>query len=123
MRQELDDLLCLQYPLIFAQRSMKDSGMSQGFTCGDGWFALIDALCECLQFDIDHNGGPQVVAVQVKEKLGSLRFYARPASERQRGMIDLAVAMSTRLCDVCGATVDGNVCSHQDTGDPGYSPA
>ena len=54
MRQELDDLLCLQYPLIFAQRSMKDSGMSQGFTCGDGWFALIDALCECLQFDIDH---------------------------------------------------------------------
>ena len=123
MRRELDELLCERYPLIFAQRTMDASCMSQGFSCADGWFTLIDALCECLQFDIDHNGGPQVVAVQVKEKLGALRFYVRPSSERQRGMIDLACAMSTRLCEKCGSVFDGKVCSHRAPGTSAEGPA
>lgn len=71
--------------------------------CGDGWFGLLDALCTRLQFHTDHGDGPQVRVVQVKEKFGTLRFYVDDADRFQRGMIDLAQALSARTCEVCGA--------------------
>ena len=49
--------------------------MCWGFSCGDGWYLLIDRLCSSLQWDTDTNKYPQVVATQVKEKYGTLRFY------------------------------------------------
>lgn len=105
MRKELDELLCKRYPLIFAdrKRSMQETSMYWGFSCGDGWFDLIDALCERLQSWTDHNGAPQVVASQVKEKYGELCFYTSGAtSEKQDGMILMAEAMSERICEQCG---------------------
>lgn len=105
MRKELDALLCQRYPRIFEEREghMRETAMCWGFSCGDGWFELIDALCECLQFWTDHNRAPQVVACQVKEKWGVLSFYPRgEVSEEQRGMILMTEAMSARICDQCG---------------------
>lgn len=117
MSPELDALLCQRYPKIFAERhqSARDSCMGRGFECADGWFSLIDTLCEHLQFDTDHNQEPQVVATQVKEKFGSLRFRCKVAgtddetdlcrcspSEYQRGMIAMATGLSMRLCERCG---------------------
>lgn len=105
MKEELDALLCSRYPLIFAERTlpMKETAMCWGFACGDGWFDLIDTLCERLQFWTDHNKAPQVVAVQVKEKWGELRFYPRGLpTEAQWGMIWMAQAMSARICEECG---------------------
>lgn len=46
---------------------------------------------------------PQVVAVQVKEKFGGLRFYYDGGDELIRGAVSMAEAMSYRTCDVCGA--------------------
>lgn len=43
------------------------------------------------------------VAEQVKEKFGALRFYARTHTSEQRAMIDMASAMSERICEDCGA--------------------
>lgn len=104
MRNDLDALLCERYPLIFADRDgdLTRSGMPFGFQCGDGWFALIDALCERLQFWTDHNDAPQIVATQVKEKFGELCFYVESSSDMQQGMIAMAEAMSARLCEECG---------------------
>ena len=79
--------------------------MCRGFACDDGWFELIDTLCASLQFETDHNDAPQIVASQVKEKFGELRFYVAGTplcSERQLGMIALATAMSRRICEGCG---------------------
>ena len=103
MKKELDELLCQRYPLIFAdrRRSIKESCMGWGFSGGDGWFDLIDTLCERLQFWTDRNGAPQVVAQQVKEKFGTLCFYPREANQTQRGMIYMAEALSARICDQC----------------------
>ena len=104
MRQELDVLLCERYPHIFANRhqSLRVSDMTFGFSCQDGWFALIDALCERLQFWTNYNHAPQVVAAQVKEKFGKLCFYVESADEAQHGMIVMAEAMSTHICEQCG---------------------
>ena len=104
MRKTLDDLLCERYPLIFAERnlSMQESCMYWGFACDDGWFTLIDTLCAKLQAHTDLNGAPQVVATQVKEKYGELRFYVQAADKYQHGMIAFATAMSAQLCEKCG---------------------
>lgn len=104
MNPELDELLCRRYPLIFAQRDQPDSCMHWGFTCGDGWFGIIDALCACIQNSIDLDGTPQAVATQVKEKFGTLRFRigSTGANPEIRGMIRMAEAMSERVCELSG---------------------
>jgi hypothetical protein len=106
---ELDAKLRTDYPQIFAvERTSESDGLAvasqfatKGFECGDGWFDLIDVLCLNLQH-ATKNGAPQVVAVQVKEKFGGLRFCAVGSNDEQAGMIQLAETMSARLCEVCG---------------------
>lgn len=105
MKKELDDLLCERYPLIFANRSkpFAESCMAWGFDCDDGWFDLIDTLCERLQDCTDRNRAPQIVASQVKQKLGRLVFYCDESNDVQNGMIYLAEDLSKRICETCGA--------------------
>ena len=45
---------------------------------------------------------PQVVAEQVKEKFGTLRFYYRGGDEYVRGVVDMAENMSSITCEACG---------------------
>lgn len=103
MREELDDLIYQRYPSLFGARSQPESGMAWGFTCGDGWFDLIDTLCNEIQCWTADGSMPPVTVVQVKEKFGSLRFRYRGGDEQTRGMVRMAEAMSTRLCEECGA--------------------
>lgn len=83
------------YPKIF---------QGLGVEIGDGWAGLLDELCRQLQDQTDRKGEPQVVASQVKEKMGGLRFYVvdSPLSDRQRDLISDAEARSLKICDVCG---------------------
>ncbi len=46
---------------------------------------------------------PQVVAVQVKEKYGSLRFYYHGGDHIVAAYVDMAESMSHVMCEVCGA--------------------
>ena len=45
---------------------------------------------------------PQVVAEQVKEKFGTLRFYTNLSDDYIRGAISMAEAMSAVTCEECG---------------------
>lgn len=107
MNPELDKKLCEKYPKIFSDRynDPKDSCVAFGIECGDGWYKVIDMLClaasttystgiridkeDATKYGIespDDGAGeryyfsvesPQIVASQIKEKFGSLRFYYR----------------------------------------------
>ena len=44
----------------------------------------------------------QVVARQLKEKFGTLRFYYSGGDEYISGVVDMAEAMSATTCEVCG---------------------
>ena len=116
MKQELDELLCQRYPKIFVDRhgDMKQTLMCWGFECGDGWFNIIDRLCSNIQHHVDWaqlqkekygrgEGCTQVVAVQIKEKFGTLRFYTNGGDEQIYGMIRMAESMSAVTCEECGA--------------------
>ena len=105
MNKTLQDKLFEKYPKIFRDRTlpMSQTCMCWGIETSDGWYDIIDSLCEALTYtyttsikiDMDDGkklgiepstyGGetncyceiapPQVVADQLKEKFGTLRFY------------------------------------------------
>ena len=105
MDADLQKQLYDRYPLIFQERvlPMTETAMCWGIETGNGWYHLIDGLCAQLQRETDQDGAPQIIATQVKEKFGTLRFHTREANERQSAMIDLASELSSRICDQCGA--------------------
>lgn len=107
MNKTLDEQLVNKYPKIFANRyaSPDKTAMCWGFECGDGWYDLIDHLCSEIQWHLDKNAKPgttQFVAVQVKEKFGTLRFYGEGGDENIRNMIWFAEGFSAKLCEQCG---------------------
>lgn len=109
MRKELDKQLCEKYPAIFADRykPMTETAMCWGFECGDGWYNIINQLCQQIQRHLDwvnrkEEVVPQVVASQVKEKFGTLRFYYKGGDDYIMGLTSMAEAMSAVTCETCG---------------------
>lgn len=110
MSPELDKKLVEKYPKIFANRfkPMTETAMCWGFECGDGWFDILDIACSIIQSHIDWKNRDgekvsQVIADQVKEKFGTLRFYTTGGDDYTRGVESMAEAMSSRVCEQCGA--------------------
>lgn len=108
MDEKLEKELYKKYPKLFRQKdlSMQETCMCWGITTGNGWYWLLDNLCDCIQGYIDNNDKPQAEAVQVKEKFGGLRFYLNDADDYIQGMVSLAETMSYSTCESCGATTD-----------------
>ena len=109
MRSELDKQLCEKYPKIFADRykPMTETAMCWGFDIGDGWYQIIDSLCDQIQHHIDWKNRDgekvvQVVATQVKEKFGGLRFYHSGGDNTIYGMVSMAESWAANTCEVCG---------------------
>ena len=49
-----------------------------------------------------------VIAIQVKEKFGGLRFYYSGGDDYIRGIVSMAECMSYRTCEVCGSPGTSN---------------
>jgi len=109
MKKEFDQLLCNKYPKLFVERDlpMSQTAMCWGFSCGDGWFNIINNLCANIQSHIDWKNKneevvKQVVVQQVKEKFGTLRFYYTGGDEYIAGLVSMAESMSACTCESCG---------------------
>lgn len=104
MRKELDALLCERYPEIFRDRhgDMRETCMCWGFSCGDGWFDIIDNLCREINELVKSGKVQPVVATQVKEKWGSLNFYIAGAEDAVWELIEGASEKSHVTCEHCG---------------------
>ena len=132
MSPELDKKLCERYPELFRDRhgDPQKTCMVWGFDVGDGWYSLIESICEYLMADVTrlrariqspYYSQDQCnefkeelvkaeknipVVVQVKEKFGGLRFYVDHANNTQFDYISFAENFSYRICEVCGTTHD-----------------
>jgi hypothetical protein len=55
MKQELDTLLCEKYPKMMVNRnkSPMETCMCWGFSCGEGWFNILDQLMGNIQHHLD----------------------------------------------------------------------
>ncbi len=99
MRKELDAVLCAVAPILYQQRhgNMSVTCMCEGFP-GDGWFGLLlEASIALEALDED------VVALQVKEKFGTLRLYTDVHSDKVEAIIKRAEVRSSLECEECGA--------------------
>lgn len=164
MRNELNQMLVLKYPKIFANYNLGGNPTSvySGLQVSDGWYNIIDMLCANIQQHINitrtqrasdlafnralerstkqnykplinffANGNtptsfdiksaakifeeiepqcrivstacPQVVAMQVKEKFGLLRFNYQGGDSYIRGLVSFAESMSSCTCEYCGS--------------------
>lgn len=75
------------------------------FECGDGWVDIIydaavklEAYIQTLPEDVRSD----VVALQVKEKFGTLRFYVSYYTEDIEAIIKEAEQKSATTCETCG---------------------
>lgn len=117
MNKDLEKTLLERYPKILLSSNERNLVAMFGIDCGDGWYNIIDTLCSSIQNEIDYHNGEgfysayeskqpkmeQVVAAQIKEKFGGLRFYTDGSlTDRMRGMIFLAEALSSVTCERCG---------------------
>jgi hypothetical protein len=76
MKEELEKLLVKTYPCLYRDYGgdMRQTCMHWGFACGDGWFDIINDLSRKINV-LMITDNVYVVADQVKEKFGGLRFY------------------------------------------------
>ena len=104
MRKELTSKLYLRFPDIFKGRSkpLTESLMAFGLECGDGWFDLIHELCEDLERHETLDDVPLPEAVQIKEKIGGLRFYVGVTTQEMLDIIHEAEIRSEKICEICG---------------------
>lgn len=115
MDEELQKKLQERFPVLYRELGKPGTRMEWGIACGDGWFDLIWRLSEDLE-KLD----PNLVATNVKEKSGLLRFYVaesfvdgNPAwlkNERVWERLHEAWDESDTICEVCGASK--GTCGH-----------
>ena len=111
MNEQKDKELCTKYPNLYKDRhrSPRETCMYWGFSCGDGWYELIDGLSAALEkkiVELKEKRTPAEElpkAVQVKEKFGGLRFYMSCATEEMYKLIHDAENKSYTICETCGA--------------------
>ena len=100
MRKELIDELRQRHPQLLGP--MGEPAIQPSILCGDGWFNLIDCLCEILVSAEEHHVEAVIRVDEIKSKYGSLRFETsglQPEGEAQVALIEL---ISERTCEVCG---------------------
>jgi hypothetical protein len=125
---ELDQHITEKYPLIFSQPC--DIGINDGWfdiidmLCANIQNRIDNAVTQrqyAIEWNEDVNDPnfewtkfgereerkvpelvEQVVAKQIKEKFGTLRFYYDGGDDYIRGLESMAVSMTSRICEQCG---------------------
>jgi hypothetical protein len=103
MKKELAKTLVEKYPDALSEYGgdMTKTCMAWGFECGEGWFKILEELCEKV------GNIPGFKFAQVKEKFGMLTiYYDGPDTEEDqkivRAAIDEAEDKSLNTCEMCG---------------------
>jgi hypothetical protein len=119
MSPEKEQELYAKYPRVFKQRdlSVTKSCMGWGITCGEGWYGLVETICQKIeeiyaQIPDTYKSEYFLTAAQVKQKLGGLRFYIDavyhplpkpPQLDALYRFIDEIDKKSMEVCEDCGA--------------------
>lgn len=104
MNDELERALLKKYPMIFSGVDPNHgSDMPWGIECGDGWYLILERLCQEIRGRVVKHHAPQVKFTQIKEKFGELRIYYSGCDKHVDELIDLAVIASKSVCEMCGA--------------------
>lgn len=92
-RKEYTKYMLEKYPNMFGDyhKPMSETCMCWGFDIGNGWYHVLDSLCEKLK-EIEKFTGIKARFVQIKEKFGTACFYNyTEAVETQNDSINFKV--------------------------------
>ena len=97
MNISLTEKLINDFPNLYkgAGGDPAETCMAFYFECDDGWYDIIYELSSKLE-------PSGVVAMQVKEKYGELRFYIGEGSDEIFELIDETTKRSRVTCEKCG---------------------
>lgn len=93
-----------KYPELYrgTKLPITENLMSFGFEHGDGWMNLLDELSAKIMYIAKLEKQDIPLAVQVKEKYGTLRFYTNWSTDLMDDVISLAEHRSANICELCG---------------------
>lgn len=104
METSLATLLYDRYPHLYSgDRHAGEAFAQMGFVVGDGWFDLLDTLSTDVMHVVQRIGMACPHAVQVKSKMGTLRFVLSDFNDPLDALINKAVKASTATCEQCGS--------------------
>jgi len=99
MRKENRDLLFAAGPTIFANGEVQRWGVD----CSNGWLGILLDLVNKLE-SRQSTKSNKLVVLQIKEKFGTLRFYAENVTSQDAMDIKNAESASIHTCEECGKT-------------------
>jgi hypothetical protein len=102
VNEELERTLLSKFPEIFEITEAVSDDFLWGIHCGDGWVPLISAMCQQLQLHVETTGRPQIVAKQIKHKMGILRCVFAGTDDYSNGVINTVIGVSFVTCEMCG---------------------
>ena len=102
MNRDLERDLQARFPRFFRDLygDPRETCMSRGCEFADGWYRLLERLCE----ELEPVAPPEFRFDQVKEKFGEMRVHASGGNEETKRLIWQAREESLRVCEECGAT-------------------
>ncbi len=106
MDDKLQKQLFKKYPKLFFKN--KKLTIWGGISCSNGWFNLIQNLCEQINNHVEHNikygdkSLKDAYFVDLKEKFSGLRAYVSTCDDYINGLIRMAETMSYSICEECG---------------------
>jgi hypothetical protein len=105
VKKELEQKLIGRWPSWFnVSGDPRQTRMADGFVHGDGWFDIVWRLCEDLEplvAEAERMTGRKFEVLQVKQKLGGLRFYVNQRIDEIQKRIEIAETESVRTCEAC----------------------
>jgi hypothetical protein len=104
VRRSLEDTLYATYAPLFRQKDLPatQSGMGRSIECSDGWYAILDGLCDAMSVHGRQSGHHLIEIVQVKQKMAGLRIYVDGRCDWCSGAIDFACRLSRHVCEETG---------------------
>lgn len=126
MSPNLENSLYKKYTDLFVDnnQSPKESCLFGGCECNNGWYTLLDSLCQSITNHIKYQHSevdfwnkpanikhkpdnvkdkiPHVKFLQIKEKFSLLRIYIDGGDNEIQTMISFAEQLSGRVCEICG---------------------
>lgn len=107
MNNDFEDKLKQEFPILYTDLRCGDarrSCMAFGLECGDGWQQIVyDLSAKIEKYNNEQSDKDMcVIASQVKEKFGSLRYYISGGSDEVYNWIDEAEHQSSTTCETCG---------------------
>jgi len=112
MNQDLTNTLFKKYSSLFQpeeiRNDMRQSCMYWGFSCGEGWYDILDrTFAKFAELNLEG-----FYIEQVKEKFGGLRIYTNITNDDIEKIIDEAETEAENTCERCGKPSSIAVINH-----------